>query len=176
MQLCPFCHYSSMLSLWVSSLWNQRSWILSALFSEPTKLMFVSEARPTVSVVLSYCSSLWNFILNLMNPMKIKYRKLNKTNKLIINNWNFNAWYEQSASSTTLAHCTIFAYFLLLKCIAIYDSLKPKKSATMMRTLSGLWMRILTAKIDIRTSSNFYTNFIISWTFWTVWTVELYNK
>ena len=52
--------------------------------------------------------------------------------------------------------------FLLLKCIAIYVSLKPKKSATMMRTLSGLWMRILTTKIDIRTSSNFYTNFIIS--------------
>ena len=125
MQLCPFCHYSSMLSLWVSSLWNQRSWILSALFSEPMKLMFVSEARPTVSVVLSYCSLLWNFILNLMNPMKIKYRKLNKTNKLIINNWNFNAWYEQSASSTTLAHCTIFAYFFAVK---VYCNLRLLKT------------------------------------------------
>jgi len=44
--------------------------------------------------------------------MKIKFRKINKTNKLI-NNWNYTVWCEQSASSPSSVHCTLWLRYLL---------------------------------------------------------------
>jgi len=94
--------------------------------------------------VRSLSTPLLSSTLRAFNPMKIKFGKFNRINKLIITEWNVSVRCEESALSPRLVNCSLLN---LLPYVGTLTLRKSKKSATMMPTLSDLQMRILTDEV-----------------------------